>query len=33
MNLQTLYEVKCVQHKMGKSLRTLPTIQVLRPSA
>lgn len=33
MNLQTLYEVKCAQHKVGKALRTLPTIQVLRRTA
>ena len=33
MNLQTLYEVKCAQHKVGKTLRTLPTILVLRRSA
>ena len=33
MNLQTLYEVKCAQHKVGKTLRTLPTIQSLRRTA
>ena len=33
MNLQTLYEVKCAQHKVGKTLRTLPTIQALRGTA
>lgn len=30
MNLQALYDVKCAQHKVGKTIRTLPTIQVLR---
>ncbi len=33
MNLQTLYEVKCAQHKVGKTLRTLSTIQGLRRTA
>ena len=33
MNLQTLYEVKCAQRKVGKTLRTLSTIQVLRRTA
>jgi addiction module HigA family antidote len=33
MNLQTLYEVKCAQNKVGKTLRTLSTIQVLRRTA
>ena len=33
MNLQTLYEVKCAQHKAGNTLRTLPTIHVLRRTA
>ena len=33
MNLQTLYEVKCAEHKVGKTLRTLPTIRVLRRTA
>ena len=33
MNLQTLYEVKCAQHKVGKTLRALPTIQALRHTA
>ena len=30
MNLQALYDVKCAQHKVGKTIRTLPTIQALR---
>jgi len=30
INLQALYEVKCAQHKVGKPLRTLPTIHALR---
>jgi antitoxin HigA-1 len=33
VNLQMLYVVKCTQHKVGKSPRTLPTIRVLRRSA
>jgi len=33
MNLQTLYEVKCAQNKIGKTLRTLSTIQGLRRTA
>lgn len=33
MNLQTLYDVKCAQHKVGNTLRTLPTIHVLRRTA
>ena len=33
MNLQALYEVKCAQHKVGKTLRTLPTIHALRRTA
>lgn len=33
MNLQTLYEVKCAQHKVGNTLRTLSTIQDLRRTA
>ncbi|THI85197.1 MAG: addiction module antidote protein, HigA family [Nitrospira sp. CG24A] len=33
MNLQTLYEVKCAEHKVGKTLRTLPTIRALRRTA
>jgi antitoxin HigA-1 len=33
MNLQTLYEVKCAQNKVGKTLRTLSTIQGLRRTA
>ena len=33
MNQQTLYDVKCAQHKVGKTLRTLPTIQGLRRTA
>lgn len=33
MNLQTLYEVKCAQHKVGNTLRTLPTIHALRRTA
>ena len=33
MNLQTLYEVKCAQHKVGKTPRTLSTIQALRRTA
>jgi antitoxin HigA-1 len=33
MNLQALYEVKRAQHKVGKTIRTLPTIQVLRRTA
>ena len=30
MNLQAIYDVKCAQHKVGKTIRTLPTIQALR---
>jgi addiction module HigA family antidote len=30
MNLQALYEVKCAQHKVGKTLLALPTMHVLR---
>ncbi len=30
MNLQALYDVKCAQHKVGKTILTLPTIQALR---
>ncbi len=30
MNLQAIYDVKCAQHKAGKTIRTLPTIQALR---
>ena len=30
MNLQALYDVKCAQHKVGKTIRTLPTIPALR---
>jgi addiction module HigA family antidote len=33
MNLQTLYDVKCARHKVGKTLRTLPTIHALRRTA
>jgi antitoxin HigA-1 len=33
MNLQTLYEVNYAQHKVGKTLRTLSTIQGLRRTA
>ncbi len=33
MNLQTLYDVKCAQDKVGKTLRTLSTIQGLRRTA
>lgn len=33
MNLQTLYEVKCAEHKVGETLRTLPTIRALRRTA
>ena len=33
MNLQTLYEVKRAQHKVGNTLRTLPTIHALRRTA
>ena len=33
MNLQALYEVKCAQHKVGKTIRALPTIEVLRRTA
>ena len=33
MNLQTLYEVKCAQRKVGKTIRTLSTIQGLRRTA
>ena len=33
MNLQTLYEVKCAEHKVGKTLRTLLTLHVLRRTA
>lgn len=33
MNLQSLYEVRCAEHKVGKTLRTLPTIHRLRRTA
>ena len=33
MNLQTLYGVKYAQYKVGKALRTSPTIYVLRRTA
>ena len=33
MNLQTLYEVKCAERKVGKTLRTLSTIRALRRTA
>jgi addiction module HigA family antidote len=33
MNLQALYEVKGAQNKVGKTLRTLSTIQGLRRTA
>jgi addiction module HigA family antidote len=33
MNLQAFYDVTCAQHKVGKTLRTLPTIQALRRTA
>ena len=33
MKLQALYEVKCADHKVGKTLWTPPTIHVLRRTA
>jgi addiction module HigA family antidote len=33
MNLQTLYEVRCAQRRVGNRLRALPTIQALRRTA
>jgi addiction module HigA family antidote len=33
MNLQSLYEVRQAQQKVGKAIRTLPTIDALRRTA
>lgn len=33
MNLQALHDVRSAQHKAGKAIRTLPTVQALRRTA